>query len=80
MADRASWLSRYPSLLEFQSMISGNGVPAASDRDEGVSRASQQLRDIQDLIAKLEDVNRRLSFPARPVSAPRQADAGGAED
>jgi hypothetical protein len=29
---------------------------------------SQQLRDIQDLIAKLEDVNRRLALPNRVIS------------
>jgi len=68
-------------------MISGNGVPAASDRDEvrvckdrqGVRDDSQQLRDIQDLIAKLEVVNRQLSFPLREMSTPVPADAGGAE-
>jgi hypothetical protein len=60
-------------------MISGNGVPAASDRDEGATRDSQQLRDIKDLIAKLEIVNRQLSSPARAMSAPRQADADTAE-
>jgi hypothetical protein len=61
-------------------MISGNGVPAASDRDEGVRpRDSQQLRDIQDLIARLEVVNRQLSFPVRTLSTPRQADASTAD-
>jgi hypothetical protein len=28
---------------------------------------SQQLRDIQDLIAKLEDVNRKLALPMRAI-------------
>jgi hypothetical protein len=62
-------------------MISGNGVPAASDRDEGVRARddSQQLRDIQDLIARLEVVNKQLALPVRAVSMPRQADASGAE-
>jgi hypothetical protein len=62
-------------------MISGNGVPVASDRDDGVRAHddSRQLRDIQDLIAKLEDVNRQLSLPLRAVSAPRQADASHAD-
>jgi hypothetical protein len=36
-------------------MFSGNGV-----RDD-----TQQLRDIQDLIAKLADVNKKLAFPVR---------------
>ena len=68
-------------------MISGNRVPAASDRDKDVRVRddSQQLRDIQDLIARLELVNRQLSVPARATSTPRQADAGrddtpGADD
>jgi hypothetical protein len=29
---------------------------------------SQQLRDIQDLIAKLEDVNRKLALPIRTIT------------
>ena len=45
-------------------MVSGNSVPTASDRED-----SQQLRDIQDLIAKLERVNRQLSIPVRPLPA-----------
>lgn len=67
-------------------MISGNDVPAASHCDEGVRVRddSQQLRDIQDLIAKLEVVNRQLSVPARAISTPRQRDASadrpGTED
>ena len=45
-------------------MISGNGVPAASESDEGTPvRDDRQLRDIQDLIAKLEQINRQLSGP-----------------
>jgi hypothetical protein len=67
-------------------MISGNGVPAARECDEGMDpRAtaqgarsrddeSQPLRYIQNLIAKLEVVNRQLSFPlrARPVPWPEE--------
>jgi hypothetical protein len=45
-------------------MTYGNGV-----RDD-----SQQLRDIQDLIAKLKDVNRKLAQPIRVVSTPADAD------
>ena len=61
-------------------MISGNGVPAASHRDEDVRVRddSQQLRDIQDLIAKLEVVNRQLSVPVRAMT-PRQGDASTAD-
>ena len=50
-------------------MVSGNGLPAASDRED-----SQQLRDIQDLIAKLELVNRQLSVPVRAIPVPFQGD------
>ncbi len=71
-------------------MISGNGVPTATDRDEGVPSGlqgsapgstqprddSRQLRDIQDLIAKLEVVNRQLSSPLREMSAPWPGEAG----
>jgi hypothetical protein len=39
-------------------MTYGNGV-----RDD-----TQQLRDIQDLIAKLADVNRKLALPIRAMS------------
>lgn len=58
-------------------MVSGNGVPVADDRDKGVAVRgdSQQLRDIQDLIAKLKDVNRQLAMPARAMSAKREPDA-----
>jgi hypothetical protein len=64
-------------------MISGNGVPAASQRNEGTRvRDDRQLRDIQNLIAKLEDLNRQLSSPVRTVPAARTpvpADVPGAE-
>jgi hypothetical protein len=55
-------------------MISRNGVPAATQRDEGARvRDDRQLRDIQELIAKLELVNRQLSFPVRKKRARRTA-------
>jgi hypothetical protein len=34
----------------------------------GVRDDTQQLRDIQDLIAKLEDVNKQLAQPKRAMS------------
>lgn len=34
----------------------------------GVQGDTQQLRDIQDLIAKLEDVNKKLAQPKRAMS------------
>jgi hypothetical protein len=54
-------------------MFSGNGV-----RDD-----TQQLRDIQDLIARLDDVNKKLAFPVRamptaPIRDPEPADAPSA--
>jgi len=74
-------------------MISGNGVPTASDRDEGVPGGlrggapgskqlrddTRQLRDIQDLIAKLEVVNKRLSSPLREMSMPLPAEGASTE-
>jgi hypothetical protein len=53
-------------------MKTGNGVPAATDRQEaGHARDGSQLKDIQDLIAKLEVVSKQLKFPARPMPTPR---------
>jgi hypothetical protein len=50
-------------------MTNGNDV-----RDD-----TQQLRDIQDLIAKLEDVNKRLALPIRAMSMARTAEADPAD-
>ena len=55
--------------LEFWSMTYGNPV-----RDD-----SQQLRDIQDLIAKLKDVNRKLALPVRMISTDQPADTEHAD-
>ncbi|HEY0933616.1 MAG TPA: hypothetical protein VGD91_07735 [Trebonia sp.] len=49
-------------------MTYGNGV-----RDD-----SQQLRDIQDLIARLRDVNQKLALPIRTTPTP-PAEADSAE-
>lgn len=65
-------------------MISGNGLPATSECDAGVRaedgterEGSQALRDIQNLIAKLEVVNRLLSVPlrTRPAVLPEENSA-----
>ena len=40
---------------------------------------SQQLRDIQDLIAKLEDVNRKLALPIRTIKVDQPADSEPAD-
>jgi hypothetical protein len=45
----------------------------------GVRVDSQQLRDIQDLISKLDDVNRQLSLPAHVVPLAQAADAETAD-
>jgi hypothetical protein len=42
-------------------------------------RDDSQLRDIQDLIAKLADVNRKLALPLRAADADRQPAARPAE-
>ncbi len=49
------------STLEFPSMIIGNGV-----------RDSQQLRDIEDLVARLQDINRQLALPLQAIPATAQ--------
>jgi hypothetical protein len=49
-------------------MTYGNGV-----RDD-----TQQLRDIQDLIAKLEDVNKKLALPVRAISMTQATDSNPA--
>jgi len=45
----------------------------------GVRDDTQQLRDIQDLIAKLEDVNKQLAQPKRAMSVAQVVDADPAE-
>lgn len=61
-------------------MKSGNPVTSASARDRGVRErpahdrgASQQVRDIQEIIAKLEAVTKRLAYPLRTMPQPRRA-------
>jgi hypothetical protein len=53
------------STLEFRFMTYGNDV-----RDD-----SQQLRDIQDLIAKLADVNKKLALPIRAITVDQRTEA-----
>jgi len=40
---------------------------------------SQQLRDIQDLIAKLNDVNKKLALPIRAITVDQRPDAEPAD-
>jgi uncharacterized membrane protein YqiK len=49
--------------------------PAASTYGKDVRVDSRQLRDIQDLIAKIEDVNRKLALPVRAISVEQPVDA-----
>jgi hypothetical protein len=45
-----------------------------------VRNDTQQLRDIQDLIAKLDDVNKKLALPVRamPMAPTREAESADA--
>jgi hypothetical protein len=59
-------------------MKSGNPVPSVSADDEGISdrESSRQVRDIQEIIAKLEIVTKRLAHPLRSTPQPRRAPGG----
>jgi hypothetical protein len=58
-------------------MTTGNGVPPASDNGEdmhmrdgrGSLHGGSQLRDIEELVAKLQVVSKQLEFPARTIPA-----------
>lgn len=57
-------------------MKTGNSAPTATDRDHGAPvRDDSQLRDIEELVAKLQLVTRQLSFPVRPAPAEVEAEA-----
>lgn len=69
-------------------MKSGNPVPAARHHDEYVrdhragyldGTASQPVRDIQEIIAKLKIVTKRLEFPLRTMPSPNGDSAEAAE-
>ena len=51
-------------------MKTGNSVPAANDRHGVRVRDDSQLRDIEELVAKLQLVTKQLALPAKPASAP----------
>lgn len=60
-------------------MKSGNPVTGASAHDTAVREwsghdreDSQQVRDIQEIIAKLEAVTKRLAHPLRTMPQPRR--------
>ncbi len=57
-------------------MFPGNSVRNDPVRDDSTRTDTQQLRDIQELIAQLADVNKKLSFPVRatvPAAVARDA-------
>lgn len=55
-----------------------DGMPAGTGHgvDAEVRDGSKQLRDIEELIAKLAIVTQQLAVPARTMTSPRPADAG----
>ena len=57
-------------------MTTGNGVPTVTDsgKDIGVPNGSRQLRDIEELVAKLRIVTRQLELPLRSMPAPRHVE------
>lgn len=56
-------------------MKTGNSVPAANDRHHDARvRDDTQLRDIEELVAKLQLVTKQLSFPVRTAAAPGEAE------
>lgn len=60
-------------------MKTGNSVPAASDRHGVRVRDDSQLRDIEELVAKLQLVTKQLQFPARSHGEPRRGERAEGE-
>jgi len=61
-------------------MTTGNGVPTAtgSSEDTFVRDGSKTLRDIEDLVAKLQIVTKQLALPPRSMPIQRSAVTSGA--
>lgn len=61
-------------------MTTGNGVPTATDNGEDtvVRDGGKNLRDIEDLVAKLQIVTKQLALPPRSMPVPRSAPTGSA--
>jgi hypothetical protein len=61
-------------------MTTGNGVPTATGngKDTYVSDGSKNLRDIEDLVARLRIVTKQLALPSRSMPQPRSAHASSA--
>jgi hypothetical protein len=66
------------SIAASGSIATSGGGPADADRgvDSDVRDGTRQLRDIEELVAKLAIVTKQLALPARTMPAPRYADAG----
>ncbi|HWG00600.1 MAG TPA: hypothetical protein VG164_01970 [Trebonia sp.] len=61
-------------------MKTGNSMPAANDRHfDARVRNDSQLRDIEDLVAKLQLVTKQLSFPTGAGAAPAGSGEADAE-
>jgi hypothetical protein len=56
-------------------MTTGNGAPTATDNGEDtfVRDGSKNLRDIEDLVAKLQIVTKQLALPSRSMPGQRPA-------
>jgi len=55
-------------------MTTGNGVPTATDSGKVIGPdGSRQLRDIEELVAKLRIVTKQLELPLRSMPGPRYA-------
>lgn len=63
-------------------MKTGNGLPAATAHGPGMPLrdGGKQLRDIEELVAKLRVVTKQLAFPVRTMPVPRAADTAGRTD
>jgi hypothetical protein len=61
-------------------MTTGNGVPTATGNGEDtfVRDGSKNLRDIEDLVAKLQIVTKQLALPPRSMPVQRPALTGSA--
>jgi hypothetical protein len=65
-----------PGSVVTSTAATSDGMPAGTDLDADVRDGSKQLRDIEELIAKLAIVTQQLAVPARTMTSPRRADAG----
>ena len=55
--------------------VASDGLPVDAERADARD-GSKQLRDIEELVAKLAIITRQLAFPARAMPSPRHPDAG----